>query len=250
MQAAAASNLKRVALELGGKSPQIVLDDCADLDAAASAIAWSIFYNCGQTCHAGSRLIVHKSIANDLYDRIRSVSESLKMGHPLDPDTQIGALADPIQYDRVMSFLELANVEGGTVHFGGRSAKVVPGGCYIQPTMVKNVRNDTRIASEEIFGPLLVTIEFDTDDEALALANQTKYGLAASIWTSDINRAHRFSENLVAGTVWVNTYDQSSMSTPFGGFKHSGFGRDRSPHAIDKYTDLKTVWTHFGGAGS
>jgi gamma-glutamyl-gamma-aminobutyraldehyde dehydrogenase len=245
MATAANSNLKRVALELGGKSPQIVLKDCPDLDAAASAIAWSIFYNAGQTCHAGSRLIVDKAIAADLYTRIAAVAATITPGHPLDPNTGFGALADAKQLDRVASYLELAKAEGARFVMGGATEAVVPGGAYVQPTLITDVAPSSRLAQEEIFGPVLVAFEVDGADEALALAQESDYGLAASVWTSDMGSAHRFSEALAAGTVWINTYDQASMATPFGGFKQSGFGRDRSLHAIEKYCDLKTVWTHF-----
>ncbi len=247
MEAAATSNLKRVALELGGKSPQIVFADCPDLGAAASGIAWSICYNSGQTCHAGSRLIVERSIAEPLYEEIRAIAAGIRRGHPLDPATELGALADPVQHARVAGYLDLAASEGGRVLFGGDVSPVVEGGVYVEPTLIADVAPDGRLAREEIFGPALVTHVFETDDEALKLAAGTDYGLAAAVWTRDMNRAHRFSEALAAGTVWINTYDQTSMATPFGGFKQSGFGRDRSVHAIEKYADLKTVWTHYGG---
>lgn len=247
MAAAAASNLKRVALELGGKSPQIVFADCPDLDAAASAIAWSIFYNAGQTCHAGSRLIVERAVAEPLYDKIRAVAAGIRRGDPLDPATEIGALADPIQHERVCGYLGQARADGGRVVFGGGGAPVVAGGAYVEPTLIADLAPDSRAAQEEIFGPALIAMAFDDEAEALRLAQATEYGLAAGVWTSDMGRAHRFSEELAAGTVWINTYDQASMATPFGGFKRSGFGRDRSIHAVEKYADLKTVWTHFGG---
>jgi gamma-glutamyl-gamma-aminobutyraldehyde dehydrogenase len=244
MAGAAASNLKRVALELGGKSPQIVLNDCPDLHAAASAIAWSIFYNAGQTCHAGSRVIAQRGIAATLTEKVVAVAASLKRGHPLDPATQIGALVDERQKQKVASYLALAREDGGAVAYGGSEAEIVAGGQYIEPTILANLPATSRVLREEIFGPVVSIIEVDTPAEALAIAQDTEYGLAASIWTSDMSRAHHMSRTLSAGTVWINTYDKSSMATPFGGFKQSGFGRDRSHHALDKYSNLKTVWTH------
>lgn len=244
MAGAAASNLKRVALELGGKSAQIVLDDCADLDAAASAIAWSIFYNAGQTCHAGSRVIAQRGVAAPLAEKVAAVAASLKRGHPLDPTTQIGALVDARQKQKVASYVALAREEGGAIAYGGDDADVVAGGQYFEPTILAKLPPHSRVLREEIFGPVVSIIEVNTPAQALAVAQDSEYGLAASIWTSDMNRAHHMSRALRAGTVWVNTYDKSSMATPFGGFKQSGFGRDRSHHALDKYSDLKTIWTH------
>lgn len=245
MEAAAKSNLKRVALELGGKSPQVVMDDCQDLDAAASAIAWGIYYNAGETCHAGSRLIVHKNIAEDLYKRVIKVSRELIVGHPLDPATQFGALIEPEHKQRVLSYIELAKDEGGSIAMGGEALNIVTGGNYIEPTLITGVNGECRVVKEEIFGPVLVAIEVENEAQAISEANNTEYGLAAAVWTSDINRAHRMSDAIRAGTVWVNSFDMANLSTPFGGFKKSGFGRDRSAHALDKYADLKTVWTHF-----
>jgi gamma-glutamyl-gamma-aminobutyraldehyde dehydrogenase len=245
MAAAAQSNLKRVALELGGKSPQIVMDDCADLDAAASAVAWSIYYNAGETCHAGSRLLVHRSIADDFHQRVMAEVKGIRTGHPLDPQTQFGALIEASHQQRVLDYIQLGRDEGATVAMGGERLPINELGAYVQPTLLTGASAGARISQEEIFGPVLVSIPFDTEAEAIAIANGTPYGLAAAVWTRDINRAHRMSEALRAGTVWINAYDLSSMATPFGGFKRSGFGRDRSLHALDKYADLKTVWTHF-----
>jgi acyl-CoA reductase-like NAD-dependent aldehyde dehydrogenase len=245
MAAAAKSNLKRVALELGGKSPHIVMDDCPDLDAAASAVAWGVYYNAGETCHAGTRLLVHRSIAADFHRRVMEQAAKIRTGHPYDPATQFGALIDAKHTTRVLDYIGLGRAEGAALAMGGGRLSEREGGCYVEPTLLTGVKPESRLAQEEIFGPVLASIEFDTEAEALAIANGVQYGLAAAVWTRDINRAHRMSEALRAGTVWINTYDQANMATPFGGFKQSGFGRDRSLHAIEKYADLKTVWTHY-----
>jgi acyl-CoA reductase-like NAD-dependent aldehyde dehydrogenase len=245
MKGAAESNMKRVALELGGKSPHIVMDDCPDLDAAASSVAWGVFYNSGQTCHAGTRLIVHRAVVDDLHHRVIEATKAIRLGHPLDPATQIGAVIEEDHMHKILGYIDLGREEGGRILLGGSRADVVDGGFYVEPTVISGVANASRVAQEEIFGPVLVSISVDGEEEAVCTANDTIYGLGAAVWTRDINRAHRMSEALRAGTVWVNAYDLSSMAAPFGGFKQSGFGRDRSAHALDKYADLKTVWTHY-----
>lgn len=246
MQAAATSNLKRVALELGGKSPQVVLADCSNLDAAAGAVAWSIFYNQGETCHAGSRLVVDVAVRDRLLEAVKGVVDQIPLGHPLDPATAMGALIDEGHMRRVLGFIEQGQKDGAQVRFGGRRAMADTGGFYVEATVMDEVRPETRLAREEVFGPVLSVIPVKGADEALRIANDTSYGLAAAIWTDNMDTAHRFARKLRAGTVWINSYDLSSMATPFGGFKQSGFGRDRSVHAIEKYTDLKTVWQRFG----
>ena len=209
MAYAAESNMKHVSLELGGKSPQVVLKDCTDLESAASTIAWAIYYNAGQTCNAGSRIIV-------------------------------AGLVSQVQRDRVNAYLDLIGQDGENVIFGGE--KTSGADLLIKPTLVDNVKPDSRLAQEEIFGPVLVAIDAKNEDDALRLANATEYGLAASIWTNNIAKAHKFARKLRAGTVWVNTFDMLDVITPFGGFGASGGGRDKSLHAIDAYSALKTTW--------
>ncbi len=241
---AAESNLKRVALECGGKTPQVVFAD-ADLESAANGIAWGIYYNSGETCHAGSRLIVHQSVREELLAAIRRVAATITLGHPLEPTTQMGALIDQAHMQRVLGYIEGGVADGARIALGGRQALRETGGFYVEATVLDGVRPDMKVAREEIFGPVLAVLTFRDEAEAVRLANDTPYGLAAAVWTRDMNVAHRVSSALRGGTVWVNAFDRSTMATPFGGFKLSGFGRDRSPHAIEKYCDLKTVWTAY-----
>jgi gamma-glutamyl-gamma-aminobutyraldehyde dehydrogenase len=238
------SNLKRVSLECGGKSPHVVLAD-ADLELAAEAIAWGIYYNAGETCNAGSRLLVQRSVREPLLEAIRKVTAGITLGHPLDPATQMGALIDEGHVRRVLGFIDSGVSEGAQLALGGKRALPDSGGCYVEATILDAVRPQMRVAREEIFGPVLAVTAFDAESEGLAIANDSIYALAAAVWTSDINAAHRLSAALRAGTVWVNSFDRSSLATPFGGFKQSGFGRDRSAHALEKYADLKTIWTAY-----
>jgi acyl-CoA reductase-like NAD-dependent aldehyde dehydrogenase len=238
------SNMKRVALECGGKTPHVVLPD-ADLAAAAEGIAWGIYYNSGETCHAGSRVLVHERVKDALIAEIIRVARTITLGHPLDPQTQMGALIDQHHLRRVLDYISGGVAAGARVAEGGAQALKESGGFYVEATVLDQVRPEMRIAREEIFGPVLAIMSVTDEAQAVRIANESDYGLAAAVWTADLNAGHRLSRALRGGSVWVNCFDRSSLATPFGGFKLSGFGRDRSPHAIDKYTDLKTIWTAY-----
>ena len=238
MQYAAESNMKQVSLELGGKSPQVVLSDCTNLKLAAETIGWAIYYNAGQTCNAGSRIIVESAVKEELFAHLKEFVKTFKVGDPLNPETMMGPLVSKVQRDRVNEYLDIANQSD--VIFGGQKAE--GDNLYVQPTLVSNIDNKSRLAQEEIFGPVLVAIEAKDSDEALKLANETQYGLAASVWTSNVAKAHNFARKLRAGTVWINTFDALDVITPFGGFGASGTGRDKSLHALDAYSALKTTW--------
>ena len=240
LQYAAESNMKQVSLELGGKSPQVVLADCKNLKLAAETIGWAIYYNAGQTCNASSRVIVETSVKEELFSHLKDFAQKFIVGDPLDPNTQMGPIVSKAQRDRVNTYLDLIGQDGEQLICGGE--KATGDNLFIQPTLVTKVSNQSRIAREEIFGPVLVAIEAKDDEEALAIANDTEYGLAASVWTDNVAKAHKFARKLRAGTVWVNTFDALDVITPFGGFGASGTGRDKSLHALDAYSALKTTW--------
>ncbi|GAB2980775.1 aldehyde dehydrogenase [Streptomyces pseudoechinosporeus] len=239
---AADSNLKRVWLELGGKSPNIILPDAPDLDRAAATAAWGIFFNQGEMCTAPSRLLVHSSVAERVTEAVVRRARALRIGDPLDPATEMGALVGEAHLDRVLGHIATGTAEGARLRTGGERALPGNSGSFLAPTVFDRVDPGSRLAREEIFGPVLSVLTFDDVDEAVALANDTEYGLAAGLWTSDLSTAHRVSRALKAGTVWVNCYEEGDLTVPFGGMKQSGNGRDKSAHAVEKYTDLKTTW--------
>jgi gamma-glutamyl-gamma-aminobutyraldehyde dehydrogenase len=238
----AESNAKPVWLECGGKSPNLVFADTEDLDRAADMAAFGIFYNQGEVCSANSRLLVERGIRDELVERIAERARNVRVGDPLDPETTMGPLVDESHAERVLGYIDAARDVARVRIGGGRAAVNGHDRCFVEPTLLEGLSNEERVAQEEIFGPVLTVLDFGDEDEALAIANRTRYGLAASIWTSNLNRAHRLARRLRAGTVSVNTVDALGPSTPFGGFKESGFGRDLSLHALDKYTGLKTTW--------
>lgn len=236
------SNMKRVWLEAGGKSPNIVFADAPDLQEAAEAAASAIAYNQGEVCTAGSRLLVENSIRDDFVARVVDALKGWQVGHPLDPSTRVGALVDKQQMETVLGYIQAGEAEGAKLLCGGRRVFEETGGTYVEPTLFDGVDNAMKIAREEIFGPVLSVIGFDSDEEAVRIANDTPYGLAAAVWTRELSRAHRVAKALRAGSVWVNQYDGGDMTAPFGGFKQSGNGRDKSLHAFDKYTEIKATW--------
>ncbi|WP_374439202.1 aldehyde dehydrogenase [Pseudomonas panipatensis] len=236
------SNMKRVWLEAGGKSPNIVFEDAPDLQAAAESAAAAIAFNQGEVCTAGSRLLVQRSIKEQFLPLVVEALKSWKAGHPLDPQTNVGALVDARQLEQVLGYIEAGRAEGAQLRCGGQRVLEETGGTYVEPTLFDGVSNAMKIAREEIFGPVLSVIEFEDVEEAVRIANDTPYGLAAALWTRDISKAHQTARALRAGSVWINQYDGGDMTAPFGGFKQSGNGRDKSLHAFDKYTELKATW--------
>ena len=245
---AADSNLKRVHLELGGKSPNIIFPDAPDLDGAADAAAWAVFFNSGQMCTAGSRLVVHASVADQVLDRIAAQARTWAPADPLLPDTVMGPLVDAAGMTRVQRMLTDGLAHGGRLVTGGGPAPV-PGGLhgpYFAPTVVADTAPGHPLVRDELFAPVLAVQVFTDEAQAVELAQDTGYGLAAAVWTADLGRAHRVSRALRAGTVWVNCYEEGDMGVPFGGVKLSGNARDKSRHALESYTDLKTTWLNYG----
>lgn len=238
---AAQSNMKRVSLECGGKSPNIIFPDVADIDAAARNAAFGIFYNQGEVCNAGSRLLVHESIRDQVLERVLQWAAKMQPGDPLDPKSRTGALVSAEHTARVCEYIGKGSQEGAALVAGGRRVRTETGGFYVEPTVFDRVSPNMTIAREEIFGPVLATITFKDTEEAIRLANDTIFGLASAVWTSNINTAQKVARAIRAGSVWINCYNGGDITTPFGGYKQSGTGRDKSLHAIDKYTELKTT---------
>ncbi|MCE0917532.1 aldehyde dehydrogenase [Pseudomonas sp. NMI760_13] len=242
MQYSAQSNLKQVWLECGGKSPNLVFDDCRDLDLAAQKAAFGIFFNQGEVCSANSRLYVQRSIHDEFVERLLRQAREWLPGDPLDPASRAGAIVDAGQAARIEAAIAQGRAEGARLLCGGERLSVNGSQNFITPTIFTDVRQDMVLAREEIFGPVLAVSAFDDEEQAIALANDSVYGLAASVWSDDLNRAHRVARRLKAGTVSVNTVDALDVTVPFGGGRQSGFGRDLSLHSFDKYTQLKTTW--------
>jgi len=247
LRASADSNLKRVSLELGGKSPQIVFADCDDLDGAAANAAWGVFYNQGQVCTAASRLLVEASIKDAFLARVVEVAKSIKPGDPFDPATRFGAMISERQMNTALDYIEKGLAEGGRLVLGGQRVRADSGGYYVEPTLLDDIAPQNVLAQEEVFGPVLSVLSFTSEPEAFRLANDTVFGLAAGVWTGNVARAMRAVKALQAGLVWVNGWDACDITSPFGGVKQSGFGRDRSLHALYKYADLKAISISYKG---
>lgn len=242
MRYSADSNLKRVWLECGGKSPHIIFDDCPDLERAALVAAQAIFVNQGEVCIAGSRLYVQDGIYDRFMAKLERHARAMTPGDPLDPHAPIGAMVDEQHMNAVLARIADGVQSGATLRTGGRRVRSDSGGYYIEPTIFACATQDSTLVREEIFGPVLAVQRFSTEEQVITLANDSVYGLGAGLWTGNVGRAHRLSRRLRAGLVWVNCYADGDISVPFGGVKQSGFGRDKSLHALDKYSDLKTTW--------
>ena len=242
----AESNMKTVSLECGGKTPNIVFADTPDLDAAARGAADGIFYNSGQVCDAASRLLVEDKIHDAFLAKVSALAKNYQPGDPLNEKTQMGAMVDATQTKRVLDYIGKGKAQGAKLALGGKQVRQETGGFYIEPTIFDSVENRMIIAREEIFGPVLSTITFKTPEEAVKIANDSAYGLEANLWTNDLSKAHKIARALRVGTVTINTRDGGGIEVPFGGYKQSGFGRDKSLHALHKYSQLKTTYIQIG----
>jgi gamma-glutamyl-gamma-aminobutyraldehyde dehydrogenase len=238
------SNLKEVVLEMGGKSPQIVTASWShDLKMVAEDLAGAAFWNSGQNCSAGSRVLVHKSIKKELVTALADAANARIVGEPTAESTELGPLIEKKAFTRVLDYIEGARKAGATISSGGDALLIETGGWYVAPTVISDVTPEMAVANEEIFGPVVCVLEFDTDEEAIELANSTNYGLAATVWSRDVDQAIRLARGVKSGTVAVNGYSEGDITTPFGGYKESGFGgRDNGLEALDQYTELKTIW--------
>jgi acyl-CoA reductase-like NAD-dependent aldehyde dehydrogenase len=236
--------LKKVSLELGGKSPAVILADAPDMAFVAQMAAEGIYANAGQVCNAGSRLFVQRGVRDEFLEELAKAADKWRPGNPFDPSTAMGPLVSESQLNHVSSYMDVAREEGANVSLGGGRVKGEGGGYYFEPTILSDVDNDMRVAREEIFGPVVVTIDFDSDEDGIRLANQSDYGLAAGVFTRDVSKAHKLARKLRAGSVYVNCWDYGGDTLPFGGYKQSGTGRDKSLHALDNYTELKSTYVY------
>jgi len=246
---AAAENLTKVSLELGGKAPNVIFAD-ADLDQAVNGAMMGIFFNQGQVCCAGSRIFVEEKAKDEFLGRFKEKAERVKVGDPMDKGTLMGPQVSQEQLNRIKGYVDIAREEGATVLTGGAPPQLDPqfqNGYFFQPTIFSDVDNKMRVAQEEIFGPVSSIITFTDDDELIEKANDTIYGLSAGIWTRDITRAHRFARAVKAGVIWINTYNMFNAASPFGGYKQSGYGREMGRHALELYTQVKSVWVDLSG---
>ncbi|HNH81641.1 MAG TPA: aldehyde dehydrogenase family protein, partial [Acidobacteriota bacterium] len=242
-EAAARSNLKRVSLELGGKAPNVVFAD-ADMDHAVEGALFAIFFNQGQVCTAGSRLFVEESIHDEFVEKLANRARTIRVGNPLDKATHMGPQVSREQLNRIKKYVDIGSEEGATVVTGGASPddEVLAKGYFFSPTILSNVNNKMRVAQEEIFGPVVSVLTFKDEKDLVKQANDVIYGLSAGLWTRDIKRAHRFARTIKAGTIWINTYNMFNAAIPFGGYKQSGYGREMGIHALELYTQTKSVW--------
>lgn len=242
-----ADHFARVTLELGGKSPNIIFED-ADLSNAVNGVLAGVFAATGQTCMAGSRVLVHESIYDELVERLVERTSKIRLGNPLDMNTEMGTIAFDVQCDKVMEYIGIGNREGAKLLYGGKrpDQPELAKGLFIEPTIFGDVRNDMRIAQEEIFGPVVCLIRYKDETEAIRIANDTPFGLAAAVWTKDVQRAHRVASRLQAGTVWINNYRKVSYGSPYGGYKASGFGRENGSAVMHEYTQVKSIWIDTG----